>query len=226
MTTTAVTPVRSPTRALTGVQAVSLVAAPLVALVARFLMTPWYQDESDHLDADRYLNALADAASRNDLGAGLTFLSGILFAGAVWVLAGVVRVRMPRLGLVGGWLGVIGAFGISSVGVASMTYNQIARADERDTMISLMNQLYDADQTSGVFFGAMLLGAIGAVLLAIGLYRSKIVPRAAAVLTGLGIAAVMLTAPGPAAAFIVGAAVIATAGMAWVAASLWSRRPV
>ncbi|MGH8881836.1 MAG: hypothetical protein ACRD0P_31555, partial [Stackebrandtia sp.] len=75
-----------------------------------------------------------------------------------------------------------------------------------------------------VFFLAMLMGAVGAVLLAIGLYRSRAVPRAAAVLSGIGTAAVLITATGPIKGFVVGAAVIATVGLWWIAMSLWSRR--
>ena len=226
MTATDATPVDSPTRDLTALSALCLLAAPLVALVARALSTPWYQDESDHLDADRYLTAVADTATRNDIGAGLTFVSAILFAGVAFVLAGIVRERNPRLGLVGGSLTGIGAFGLASVGVASMTFGQIARADERDTMISLMGQLYDSGQTGGVFFLAMVVGAIGAVVLAIGLYRSRVVPRAAAVLTGVGIAAVYITASGPLKSFVVGSALIATVGLGWISVRLWSRRAV
>jgi hypothetical protein len=226
MTATDATSVDSPARDLTALSALCLLAAPLVAFVARALSTQWYQDESDHLDADRYLTAVADTATRNDIGAGLTFVSAILFAGVAFVLAGIVRERSPRLGLIGGSMGVIGAFGLASVGVASMTFGQIARADERDTMISLVGQLYDSAQTGGVFFLAMVVGAIGAVVLAIGLYRSQVVPRAAAVMSGVGIAAVLITASGPLKSFVVTAAAIATIGLGWIALSLSSRRPV
>jgi hypothetical protein len=91
----------------------------------------------------------------------LTFLSGILFAAVALVLARVVRERMPRLAMLGGCLGVVGAFGLASVGVASMTDSQIAQAPERDAMISLMDRLYDADQ-SGVFITAS--GPVGSVI--------------------------------------------------------------
>jgi MFS family permease len=218
------TPVDAPTRDLTALSALCLLAAPLVALLARVLSTPWHQDETDHLDANRYLTEVADAATRNDLGAGLTFVSAVLFAGVAVVLARIVRERSPRISLVGAILSVIGAFGLASVGVASMTFGQIARMDERDTMISLMDRLYDSAQTGGVFFLAMLVGAVGAVLLAIGLYRSRAVPRAAAVLSGIGTAAVLITATGPMRGFVVGSAVIATVGLWWIAVSLWSRR--
>ena len=224
MTAIDATPVDAPTRDLTALSALCLLAAPSAALIARVLSTPWHQDETDHLDADRYLTEVADTATRNDIGAGLTFVSAILFAGVAVVLARIVRERSPRLSLIGSILSIIGAFGLASVGVASMTFGQIARMDERDVMISLMDRLYDSPQTGGVFFLATLMGAVGAVLLAIGLYRSRAVPRAAAVLSGIGTAAVLITATGPIKGFVVGAAVIATVGLWWIAMSLWSRR--
>ncbi len=224
MTAIDATPIEVPTRRMTAWSALCLLAAPLVALVARLLSTPWYQDESDHLDASRYLTAVADAATRNDIGAGLTFVSAILFAGAAVVLTGIVREPSFRLGMIGGSLTVIGAFGLASVGVGSMTFGQIARADERDTMVSLMNQLYDSAQIGLVFFVAMVLGAIGAVVLAIGLYRSQMVSRVAAVLSGIGVGAVFISASGPVKSVIVGSAVVATVGLGWIALGMWGRR--
>ncbi|TDB89854.1 hypothetical protein E1264_07065 [Actinomadura sp. KC216] len=42
------------------------------------------------------------------------------------------------------------------------------------------------DGAAGAFFLTSLLGVIGAIALAVGLYRSATVPKAAAVLIGLG----------------------------------------
>jgi hypothetical protein len=92
----------------------------------------------------------------------------------------------------------------------------LARAGDRGRMVALMDQLMTAAPFQ-IYFVALIGGALGAVLLAIGLYRSQIVPRAAAVLAGLGIAAVMVTATGPATVFVAGASVIAVAGLGWVA---------
>ena len=80
----------------------------------------------------------------------------------------------------------------------------------------MMDQLMTASQFE-IYFLALVLGSVGALLLAVGLYRSALVPRAAAVLTGLGIAAVLLTTTGPAVVFVAGSAVIAAAGLFWVA---------
>ena len=68
-----------------------------------------------------------------------------------------------------------------------------------------------------------MLGALGWVLLGVVLYRSRAVPRAAAVLAALGGAGVMVTAPGPLVSFIAGAAAVSLVGMAWIAASARAR---
>jgi hypothetical protein len=203
-------------RTISAVQAGCLLAAPAVAFAARILTPPWFQDEQNQPDNARYLAEIAEAPGRNDLGASLTLLSAILFAGVAIVLAGIVRRRMPRLGLVAGVLAGVGSFGLAAVSAQAMVGGQFARAADRDRMIALMDQLMTASPFA-IYFLALVLGAVGALLLAVGLYRSALVPRAAAVLTGLGIAAVMLTTTGPAVVFVAGSAVIAAAGLSWVA---------
>ena len=213
---TATAPTVRAGRSVTGLEAAVLVAAPLVAFAARILTPPWFQDESDRPDNARYLAEIAEAPVRSDVGGMLTLLSGVLFAGVAIVLAGIVRRRMPRLGLAGGVLAGLGAFGLAGVSVMVLVCGQLARADDRDRMRALLDQLMAASSFS-IYMLALLAGAVGAVLLAIGLYRSQAVPRAAAVLTGLGVAALMLTTTGPATVFVAGSAVIAAAGLGWVA---------
>lgn len=208
------TPITS--RTFSAVQAGCLLAAPAVAFAARILTPPWFQDEQNRPDNVRYLAEVAEAPGRNDLGASLTLLSAVLFAGVAIVLAGIVRRRMPRLGLVAGVLAGVGSFGLAAVSAQAMVGGQFARAADRDRMVALMDQLMTASPFA-IYFLALVLGAVGALLLAVGLYRSALVPRAAAVLTGLGIAAVMLTTTGPAVVFVAGSAVIAAAGLSWVA---------
>ncbi|WP_219418223.1 DUF4386 family protein [Pseudonocardia nigra] len=203
-------------RHISVVAATSLWAAPLVALAARVLLIPWYQDNQDRPDNIRYLTELAAAPVRNDVGAALTFLSAVLFVGAACVLTDIARRRMPRTALAAGALVVVGAFGLASISVISMAFGEMARVEDRAAMVALLDRLMTAPQFA-VYSASLFAGAVGAVLLAIGLYRSRLVPRAAAVLTGIGTAAVMVTAPGPLAPFIVRSAVLALAGLAWVA---------
>ncbi len=210
------TQTRPRTARITVTQVGFLLAAPLVAIAARFLLTPWYQTETDQPDNARMLDEIVTATGRNDVGAVLTLLSAILFAGAALVIGGMVRAQSPKLGTVGQTLAFIGAFGLATLSEGQTIIAQTARADDRAAMIDLLEQINGAPQT-GVIFGLLLIGALGWVLLGIGLYRGRSVPRAAAVLVGIGGAAVMVTAPGPLTSFIVGGAVVALVGLGWVA---------
>jgi hypothetical protein len=209
---------RTRTARITAVQAGFLFAAPLVAIAARSLLTPWYQTDSDQPDNVRILDEIVGATVRNDVGAVLTLLSGILFACAALVIGGLVRSRRPWLGVVGQAMAFVGAFGLAELADQQAVFVQLARSDDRTAMIDLLEQVAKAPQ-SNVSFLLIVLGAVGWMLLGVGLYRGRRVPRAAAVLVGIGGAAVLLTAPGPAAVFILGGAVVATAGLGWVALS-------
>ena len=193
--------------------AVYLVSAPLVAVAARALMIAQYQDEADQLDSARYLSALADAGTRNDVGALLAMLGAALYVGAALALARIVN---TRLGTIGAGLSIIGAFGLWSMSIFALVAGRLAQEQDRQVSIGVLGRIYTAS-VFGVFFAALIAGAAGAVLLAIALYRGRLVPRAAAVVTGVGGASLMLTAPGPAVTFVVGGAVLALIGFGWVA---------
>ncbi|MFC9694116.1 DUF4386 family protein [Kribbella sp. NPDC056951] len=192
---------------------VTLLSAPLVAVIARALMTPQYQDKADQLDTTRYLNALADASARNDLGALLATASAVLYVATALSLA---RIARNRLGTVGAALSVVGAFGIFAVAVFAMVAGRLAQESDRAAAAALLERLNNAPVFAS-FVLALLIGAIGSVLLGIGLFRSRRVPRAAALVAGIGGAGLMLTAPGPLVSFVVGAAILALIGLLWVA---------
>lgn len=205
-------------------QAGLLVAAPLIALLARVLTTPQYQDEADRPDSARYLAEVATAGTRNDVGAMLTLLSAVLYVGAALALWSIVRTRMPRLGLAGVALTVAGTFGLAAVSTQVLLAGRFAEEADRDAMVALLDRLNASSQLS-IFFLALVAGAIGSILLAIGLYRSRVVPRAAAVIAGVGGAGLMVTAPGPLASFVIGAAVVAVAGLGWTAVAATTAVP-
>lgn len=196
--------------------AACLIGAPLVAVLARGLLTPQYQDEADRADSTRYLAELADAGTRNDVGAILGLISAILYVGAALALAAIVKHRMPRLATVGAALTIVGAFGLSAISTYVLVAGRLAEQGDRGAMIAVLDRLNTAPQFS-VFFLALLAGAAGSILLAVGLYRSHLVSRAAAIVTGVGGAGLMVTAPGPLTSFVVGGAVLALVGMTWVA---------
>lgn len=197
-----------------------LIAAPAVAIVARLLTAPWYQDESDNPDSARFLADVADAQARNEIGMILSLVAALLFTGAAVAVGLHVRERMPRTGSAGMLMAAVGGFGLAMFSDLLLLAAQAARMeDERTAMAALFDQSYEAP-LGNFFYLLLLIGAAGWVLLGVGLYRTRIVARAAAVVTALGGAAVMLTAPGPLTSFVAGAAVISLTGLAWVAAGL------
>ena len=209
------------TARFTGAQAVVLMAAPAVAVVARLLTTPWYQEANQPDDA-RVLSEIADAVGRNQVGAVLALLSAVLFAVAAIVVAQIVRAMSPRVAWAGAVLAGFGAFGLALFSAFVATYTVIAEHDDREAMLELMEQFTDSP-ISGVSYLVLILGALGWVILGYGLYRCTWIPRAAAVLSALGGAGVMLTTPGPLTSFIAGSAVLCLLGFAWVAVSAQRR---
>ena len=202
---------------LSGPQAAgALLAAPVVAVVARLLMTPWYEDDADRPDDARVLTDIADSVGRNQVGAGLAFLSAVLFAVAAIVVAMIVRARSPRVAWAGLALAGFGAFGLALFSAFVAMNTVIAEHDDREAMLGLMAR-FPESPISGVSFLVLILGALGWLILGYGLYRTKAVPLAAAVLSGLGGAGVMLTTPGPLTSFVAGSAVLCLLGFAWVA---------
>ena len=105
---------------------VSLVAAPVVLLIARTLNVPWPGDSGPE-KVGKYVQHVADAPDRSDLGAALVLLGALVLLPGVLYLGGVARSRMPRLGAVATALTVTGCVGIAVVGAISVVDGQIVR---------------------------------------------------------------------------------------------------
>ncbi len=208
---------------VSGARTAVLLAAPGVAVVARLLTTPWYQDEANRPDDARLLTEIADSVGRNQVGAALTLLSAVLFAAAAVVVATIVRARSSRIAWAGGILAGFGAFGLALFSAFTAVNTVLAEHDERETMLELMAQ-FTASPISGFSYAVLVLGALGWIILGYALFRGTAVPKAAAVLAGIGGAGVMLTTPGPLTSFIAGSAVLCLLGFAWVAFTA-PRRP-
>jgi hypothetical protein len=71
----------------------------------------------------------------------------------------------------------------------------------------------------------LLLGALGFILLAVGLYRSHRAPRVAAILIGLGGAATLITSEGPIRPLLIAATGILLAAQSWLVAATSLNRP-
>ena len=151
----------------------ALVAAPVVALAARLLNTPWYQNDDDTPDNARLLTGVAASTTANDVGAVLTLVSGMLYLTAAVVLGLWVRSRMTRTATAGLVLASIGGFGLVAFADQLMVIGQAARLEEhRSAMIALLEARDDSPQ-AGLSYLLLVLGAVGWVLLGVVLYRSR-----------------------------------------------------
>jgi hypothetical protein len=175
------------------IAAASLIGAPLVLLIARTLNVPWPGD-SGAVKVSRYVQQIADNPARSDLGAALVLVGAVLLLPAALYLGTVARTRTPRLGAVATALTMIGCVGIATVGAVSAVDGQIVRHTPAQAAVAVIRQ-YNGNLP--IVDAPILLGVLGSILLAIGLFRSRRVPRAAAILIGLSGAATAITSQGP-----------------------------
>jgi len=201
---------------LTPIQTTCLVAAPLALVAGRTQLNLNWDD------APAYLAQMASNPVGTDVGSLLTLAGSILLIPAVLGLAGLARVRTPRLAAVGGVLAVLGA--ISGIVVATMALvgGHIADQATDPAAAELWTRIWSDSR-----LGPPLLigGIVGFVLLAAGLFRSGAVPRTAAVLVGVAGVATLVTSVGPVRALVVGSAVLALVAFGWIVAAVRERQP-
>jgi hypothetical protein len=197
---------------ITPIAAASLVGAPLVLLVARTLNVPWPGD-SGVVKVGRYVQQIADDPTRSDLGAALVLLGAVLLLAAVLQLGTVARARTPLLGAVATALTVIGCVGIAAVGAVSAVDGQIVRHTPASAAVEVIRQY---NGSLPIMDAPILLGVLGFILLAIGLFRSRRIPRAAAILIGLGGAATAITSEGPIRPLLLAAVGVLLIGQGWL----------
>jgi hypothetical protein len=204
--------------ALTPLNTLTLLAAPLTAIAARLLWVPY--EETD--ETAQYIADLGSQPARADLGAFLMMLSAVLLVPATFTLGAIVRQRMPRLARAGTAMTVVGAFGMAVLCSVALVATHLARQPDQAAMAELWEGFF-SDSKGEFIFLAVVIGVVGFILLAVGLYRSPEVPKLAAVLVGVGGAATLFTSGGPARPFLVAAATLALAGFGWVAAAAHGR---
>jgi hypothetical protein len=197
---------------ITLIAGVSLIAAPLVLLIARTLNVPWPGDSGVE-KTGHYVQQIADDPTRSDLGAALVLLGAVLLLPAMLYLGTVARTRMPRLGAVAMALTVIGCVGIANVGAVSVISGQIVRHSPIPVAVEVTRQYNDNIPIVDL---PILLGVLGFILLAICLFASRRVPRVAAILIGLGGAATTITSEGPIRPLLLTAAGILLIGQGWL----------
>jgi hypothetical protein len=151
--------------------AVSLVAAPVLVILSIALQPPFTQGYADRLaDLDR---AGAAAWLSNTAFIVLQVPMVVAFLG----IAHLLRRQSPRLSNIGGSLGVLATFGEAVMGGVAMVWLTMASdATHRETFAGVWERL---ESSPVMMFG--LVGFLGTtltiILLSIGLFRSRIVPR-------------------------------------------------
>jgi hypothetical protein len=196
---------------------IALITGPLVVLVARLVLVPYWDG------ADVYIREVAENPARSDLGASLVVVGAMLLVSGVVALGRLVAADHPRLAVTGAILGVVGCVSMACISMAALVAGQMVRLEDTDAAIALWDRVWNSDKLWPIT--TVHLGALGLIVLAVGLYRAGAVPRAASVLVGLGGAATMTTAAGPIRPLLIAAATIALAGFAWIALAAPTVRP-
>ena len=184
-----------------------LVGAPLVMALGRALLVPL-----DDEDWDSVMTSMAANSGRSNTGWLLAVAAcGLLTVTAV-VLAHQLRIvgkaRMAMFVTITTAIGWAATAGTCLVGLYLAV---AAEAPDRAAQVQVQQDLNDS-AAAGVGFLMVVIAAIGYIVLAVGLARSSIVTKGAAVLIAIGGAATLVTMGGPLTPLLVLAALLLAAG--------------
>jgi hypothetical protein len=184
-----------------------LVGAPLVMAIGRTLLVP-FDDE----DWDSVMSSMAANSGRSNTGWLLALAAcGLLTVTAV-VLAHQLRlVGKVRMAMFVTITTAIGWAATAAICLGGLYLAVAAEAPDRGAQVQLQQDFNNAGAT-GVIFLMVIVAAIGYIVLAVGLARSSIITKGAAVLVAIGGAATLLTMAGPVTPLLVLAALLLTAG--------------
>ena len=158
-------------RTLTGL---SLIAAPLV-LLALYVALPDLPD-----DPTAMLAAIAANRERTMVAALLLMLSSVLFLPAFVGLIHLLRDRGVVLGHLGGGLALLGALGHIGRATHFLVYVQMTTGGaDQAQMVALINRI-QGDPALVPIMLTLAAFDFGLLLLGIGLWRARVVPRWAA----------------------------------------------
>jgi hypothetical protein len=198
----------------------ALVVAPALLLLDNIL----HPKEFERGNEAEQLREIAAHADRWQLAHALGFVAIVVFAAAVLGLAFLVRRRQPRLGLIGGVLGLVGLISFASViSLDGFTWGVLGELSGRPgvDVATTETALHEVqhDEWSLVYYLPTLAFVAGFVALAIGAARQGAVPAWAGALLALGgLMAAIETAVISNAYFIFSAAVLLAGGAAVAAA--------
>ena len=189
-----------------------LVAAPALAVVTRLVAIPISNTPID------YIPAVTASPGRSDLGAVLALVTAVLFIPAALAVGRLVRPRTPRLAAVGTTLFVIGAVAMAALATLTGVAGQLARHGDLSSNSALWVRIWN-DSVLAKTWLALLAGAMGCIVLAVGTSQRPGVARVTAPLLGIGGALTVITAAGPAKSLNVAAALVTVTAFALLARS-------
>jgi hypothetical protein len=159
---------RNFSRTLAGI---GLIAGPALFVIASLLDPAW---DSDHAV---YLQEVADGEGRYAVSGVLWTLGSLLFIAGTLGLIKLLRGRGVSLGQVGAGLITVGLIGLTAVLAFNAFDIAMADAENREAMVELSESLEDSALLMGYFFAFFLGGIVlGSILLAIALFRRRVVP--------------------------------------------------
>jgi hypothetical protein len=156
--------------------ALSMILVPIVFIASAVVAPRFESDDGDQLAV------IAQHPDRWYWFALLTLVGSMLIVPALLGIMRMLRERAPREALIGGSLAVLGA--LVSIGDSLeqlVIWKMGAPAADRAAMIALLTRLDDATGLETIFNVGGLAILIGAVILAIGLIRARVVAWWAAV---------------------------------------------
>ncbi|MEO6511084.1 MAG: DUF4386 family protein [Nocardioides sp.] len=192
-----------------------LVIGPVVTVVARLISVPWNDD--GRRGANEVVGRFAEHPGRADAGAALVMAGGVLLVLTVLALSLVLARAKPRTAAVSGVLMLCGCASIIALGTMSATTGQMVRHAPVDVAVDVVSHLTVDSYAINVL---TLLGALGWLVLGVGLFRSRQLQRPTAVLVAFGGFTTTFTAAGPILVLVVGTAALLLAGTALAAVHL------
>jgi hypothetical protein len=205
-----------PLRLYRRATAAALVVAPAVFLADNLL----HPEEFTRDHEAEQLAAIGEEYTRWQLAHTLGFLAILVFAAAILGLAFLVRRRQPRLGLLGGTLGILGLLGAAAViAIDGFTWGVLGEVSTQSGVdpptVELALSDVQGSEWSLPFYGLAVAFVAGLVLLSIGAARQGAVPVWAAAPFALGGLMVGTEAAiVDNAYFVAGAAVLLAGGLA------------
>lgn len=189
--------------------AACLLGAPLLIAIGQLVSRGVWED-----DEAAYLASIADSEAQFYIGSMISVAGAFLIPIAVLGLVHLVRVRRRVLGTVVGAVALLGAFGMPGGWLAGTIFEYIAAQQaDRAAMVGLL-----ADLESGAAAPLLVMWmafSIGLLLLAVGLFVARTVPRWSAALLGVSVVA-LFAADGGVTGAVASAVIVAAWGsIAW-----------